>query len=139
MLTDEMKERIDHIFHVNSTSTQILWNDGGTFHWEELPAVVQLSPVSHTLIHDFNEDGLPDILLAGNDHSYDISTGYYDANKGLLLLSKDGMALHRVLAPSESGLVLQGMVESLLYLEGENPLVVAGMNRDSVVIYKVNR
>jgi hypothetical protein len=54
-------------------------------------------------------------------------------------MSEEGMALNRVLAPAESGLVLQGMVESLLYLEGENPLVVAGMNRDSVVIYKVNR
>ncbi len=26
-----------------------------------------------------------DVLLAGNDHTYDISTGYYDANKGIIL------------------------------------------------------
>lgn len=139
MLSDEMKERIDHIFHANTTSTQILWNDGGTFRWEELPTVVQLSAVSKTLVRDFNKDGLPDVLLAGNDHSYDISTGYYDANNGLLLMSEEGEALQRVITSAESGLVLHGMVESLLYLEGENPMVVAGMNRDSVLTYRVNK
>ena len=139
MLTDEMKERIDHIFHTNTTSSMMLWNEGGAFRWEELPKVVQLSAVSETLVRDFNQDGFPDILLAGNDHSYDISTGYYDANKGLLLMSKDGIALNQVITSAESGLVLHGMVESLLYLEGDEDLIVAGMNRDSVLTYKVIR
>ncbi|RLD71979.1 MAG: hypothetical protein DRI98_03540 [Bacteroidetes bacterium] len=139
ILTDDMKARVDHVFQANTTSSQVLWNEGGTFRWEELPMAAQVSPVSLTLVHDFNQDGLPDILLAGNDHTYDISTGYYDANKGLLLMSKEGKALNQMLAPAESGLLFQGMVESLLYLEGEKPLIVAGMNRDSVVTYRVNR
>jgi len=104
-----------------------------------LPKTVQVSALSNTLVRDFNDDGLPDILLAGNDQTYDISTGYYDANKGLLLMSKDGKPLDQVLAPAETGLVLNGMVESLLYLDGEKPEIVAGMNRDSVVTYRVNK
>lgn len=139
MLSDEMKERIDHIFHVNTTSSMILWNENGSFRSEELPRVVQLSAVSETLVRDFNKDGLPDVLLAGNDHSYDISTGYYDANKGLLLMSKDGQALKQLIPSAESGMVLHGMVESLLYLEGDEDVIVAGMNRDSVISYKVIR
>jgi hypothetical protein len=139
MLTDEMKQRIDHIFQVNATSSQILWNEGGTFRWEELPVEAQLSAVTRTLTEDFNNDGLPDLLLAGNDHSYDISTGYYDAIKGLLLVSKDGQALKKLISPAESGLVLHGMVESLLYFKGKEPLIVAGMNRDSVLVYQLNR
>jgi hypothetical protein len=139
MLNDDMMGRVDHIFHANTTSSQVIWNEGGTFRWEELPLAVQVSSVSRTLVRDFNQDGLPDILLAGNDHTYDISTGYYDANKGLLLMSRDGKPLNQVLAPAESGLMFQGMVESLLYLEGEKPLIVAGMNRDSVVTYSVNK
>jgi hypothetical protein len=139
MLTDEMRQRIDHIFHVNTTSSQILWNEGGTFRWEELPLEAQLSAVTRTLTEDFNSDGLPDLLLAGNDHSYDISTGYYDAIKGLLLVSKDGQALRKLISPAESGLVLHGMVESLLYFKGEEPVIVAGMNRDSVLVYQLNR
>ena len=52
MLTDEMKGRIDHIFHTNTTSSQVLWNEGETFRWEELPPVVQVSPVTRTLVRD---------------------------------------------------------------------------------------
>ena len=77
-------------------------------------------------------------MLAGNDHTYDISTGYYDALKGLILMSDGGKPLSRIVNPSESGIVLHGMVESLLLLEGEKPLVVAGMNRDSLLLYSVN-
>ena len=88
---------------------------------------------------DSDSDGYPDILLAGNDHTFDISTGYYDANKGLLYMSGEGKPLNRLLPPSESGIVLHGMVESLLYLDGDLPLIVAGINRDSVVSYSVKK
>ncbi len=139
ILTDEMKGRVDHIFQTNTTSSYVVWNDGETFRWEELPVAVQVSPVSKTIVRDFNNDGFPDVLLAGNDHTYDISTGYYDANKGLVLMSSEGKPLNKLLTPSESGIILHGMVESLLYLEGETPLIIAGMNRDSIITYTVNR
>ena len=54
-------------------------------------------------------------------------------------MSGDGKPLNRVVPPSESGIVLNGMVESLLYLDGESPFIVAGINRDSVLTYTVNR
>ena len=138
ILDDDMRMRIDHLFHVESTSSQLLWNDKGGFRWEKLPEEAQVSPIAKTIVRDFNKDGLPDILLAGNDHTYDISTGYYDALKGLILMSDGGKPLSRIVNPSESGIVLHGMVESLLLLEGEKPLVVAGMNRDSLLLYSVN-
>lgn len=131
--------RVEHKFFTHSTSSYVLWNDEGGLRWEKLPAEAQVSPIKKSIIKDFNADGYPDVLLAGNDHTYDIGTGYYDANKGLLLLSSDGIPLTKVLPPSESGIIFQGMVESLLYLEGENPLIVAGMNRDSVVTYTLNK
>jgi len=40
------------------------------------------------IVNDFNGDGYPDVLVGGNDYSYDVSTGYYDANKGLILMNK---------------------------------------------------
>ncbi len=65
-----------------------------------------------------------------SDHTYDISTGYFDANKGIVLLSKDNRPFIDLLTPSQSGIMLHGMVESLLYLDGETPLIIAGFNRD---------
>jgi hypothetical protein len=131
--------RVDYTFYTNTTSSYILWNQGDHFQWEKLPLPAQVSPIKKTLIKDFNQDGYPDVLLAGNDHSYDIGTGYYDANKGLLLMSSDGKPLNSLIPSSESGIILHGMVESLLYLEGETPLIMAGMNRDSILIYSVNK
>lgn len=131
--------RVEHNFLTNTTSSFILWNDDGGFRWEKLPVEAQLSPIKKSIIRDFNADGYPDVLLAGNDHTYDIGTGYYDAKKGLVLMSENGQALDRLLSPSESGIILNGMVESLLYMEGDVPHIVAGLNRDSLVVYRVNQ
>ncbi len=75
------------------------------------------------------------MILAGNDHTYDISTGYYDANKGIVLLSKDKRPFVDLLTPSQSGMMLHGMVESLLYLDGETPLIIAGFNRGKASVF----
>lgn len=138
ILEEDMRNRIDRVFHVITTSTHLLWNDAGSFRWERVASEAQVSPITKTIVRDFNSDGIPDLLLAGNDHTYDISTGYYDANKGLLLLSDGGEPLCKIVTPAESGIVLHGMVESLLLLEGERPIIVAGMNRDSLLTYSVN-
>lgn len=130
--------RIQKTFYIHTTSSYLLWNENGSFRWEKLPRQAQVAPLKNSIIRDFNGDGYPDALLAGNDHSFDIGTGLYDACKSLLLLSKDGQPLKDVRRPSQTGLVLHGMVESLLYLEGEEPLIVAGINRDSVAVYRVN-
>ena len=131
--------RIEYTFHINTTSSYILWNNGDTFQWEKLLRAAQVSPIKKVIVHDFNNDSYPDVILAGNDHSYDVSTGYYDANKGLVLLSKDNQPLSDLKTSSQSGLLFHGMVESLLYFEGCTPFVVAGFNRGSVKTFSVNQ
>ncbi len=132
ILDTAMMNRIEYTFHVNTTSSYILWNNGDKFEWEKLPESTQVSSIKKTVVCDFNNDTYPDVLLAGNDHTYDISTGYYDANKGIILLSKDNRPLTGLKTPSQSGLMLHGMVESLLYFDGDTPLIIAGFNRDKV-------
>ncbi|MGW8317161.1 MAG: VCBS repeat-containing protein, partial [Bacteroidales bacterium] len=93
ILDSTLMKRVDYIFHVNTASSYILWNENGTFRWEPLPRRAQVAPIKKMVVRDFNGDGLPDVLLGGNDHTYDISTGYYDANKGIIMASKDGKPL----------------------------------------------
>jgi hypothetical protein len=126
----------EKIYSVNTTASHILWNDNGSLVWEILPPAVQSSPVKKILVQDFNRDGHPDLLLAGNDYSYDVSTGYYDANKGIVLLGNADKKF-RVLPPSKSGLVLSGQIESLLFFDGETQWIVAGVNRGEAIVYKV--
>ena len=125
----------EELYFANTASSYIIWNEGKSLKWERLPSATQVAPVKKILVRDFNGDGQPDILLAGNDHSFDVSTGYYAANKVVVLLGKGSRAFE-VLPPSKSGLALNGQVESLLYFEGENPMLVVGVNRDSVRVFK---
>ena len=84
---------------------------------------------------DFNGDSFSDLLVGGNDYGYDISTGYYDANKGLLMLSQGEGQLFETLTPSQSGILLQGQLGTLLNFSQEKPFVVAGFNRKPSVVY----
>jgi hypothetical protein len=136
ILDESIMKRVKLKLKVNTTSSYILWNDKGQFKWEELPKCLQLGPITKTIIRDLNGDDFPDVLLGGNDHTYDVSTGYYDANKGMVLLSGGDKQSFEILTPSKSGILLQGMLESLLYFEGDTSLIVAGFNRSKVAVYE---
>jgi hypothetical protein len=144
ILDETIMKRLELKLHVNTTSSYILWNDKGNFKWEKLPTPLQVSPIRKMIVQDFNGDNWPDVLVAGNDYTYDVSTGYYDANKGMVLLNngsmlKKGKPSFEILTPSQSGMMLQGMVESLLYFKGDTSLVVAGINRAKVAVFKHSR
>jgi hypothetical protein len=136
MLDKEILKRLDFKLHVNTTSSYIIWNENGNLSWEKLPKPVQVAPVKKMIVRDLNGDGYPDVLVAGNDYTYDVSTGYYDANKGIVLINKGNKNAFEVLTPSLTGMLLQGMVESLLYFDGDTSLVVAGINRQKVAVFK---
>jgi enediyne biosynthesis protein E4 len=142
MFDKNILEKLEFKLDVKTTSSYIIWNEKGKFRWELLPTVLQESPVKKEIVADFNGDGYPDVLLGGNDYSYDVSTGNYDALKGIVLLNEgakaeNGKFRFDVLTPSQSGILLQGMLESLLYLKGDTSLVVAGFNRAKVEVYSV--
>jgi len=137
---ESVMKRLEFKLDVNTTSSFILWNEKGKFNLEKLPVQLQTSPAGKMIVQDFNDDGWPDVLIAGNDYTYDLSAGYYDANKGILLLNKGeklekGKTVFQVVEPSESGILLKGMVESLLYFKGDTSLVVAGINRAKTAVF----
>lgn len=141
MLDKNILKRLELKLHVNTTSSYILWNDKGNFQWEELPVSLQISPISNIVVEDLNGDSYPDVLLGGNDYTYEVGTGYFDANKGIVLLNagtklEKGKPSFNILGPSQSGILLQGMVESLLYFKGDPSIVVAGINRSETTVFE---
>ncbi|NNF35588.1 MAG: hypothetical protein HKN68_15890, partial [Saprospiraceae bacterium] len=129
-------EEKSNFFLINTTSSYLIWNDNGSFDFQELTDGLQISPITKTIVHDFNNDKYPDIIVGGNDYSYDISTGYYDANKGFVMLSNGAKQDFAILTPSESGLLLQGQIGSLQYFEKDS-LIIAGFNRDKTSVFQL--
>jgi len=54
---------------------------------EPLPRLAQTAPARSIRAADFNEDGLEDLLIVGNDYGEQVETGRMDAGNGVLLLN----------------------------------------------------
>ena len=101
-----------------------------------LPREAQYSPINAILSGDYNNDGKPDMILAGNFFGTRIKFGEYDANKGLLLTG-NGKGKFEVITDLESGLHIRGEVRDLteIRLASRKNILVFALNNDSVKLY----
>jgi enediyne biosynthesis protein E4 len=139
MIDESTAERLAFRLRVNTTSSYFIRNTKGVLSFEKLPQAVQVAPLTAMTVCDVNHDGYPDVIAGGNDYGWDVSTGYMDANKGLLLLNrqKDGKGgpAFEVVPTSVSGLFMPGMVQSLFSLNQNGLKVVAGINRSEARVF----
>ena len=122
--------------YANFTKSVILWNQKGKLIMQELPTVLQNTPLTRTLFFDFDRDGVKELLVTGNDHSFDVSTGNYDAGRGMILSSSKDRKLD-VLPPSVTGLSIMGQVRSLSMVHIPEPVLLVGVNRKPTVAYRL--
>lgn len=80
---------------------------------------------------DVNEDGFPDLLLAGNQTHGRVRTGNIDANYGQVFVN-DRKGGFTYMPQSQSGLFLRGNVRSLLVVNNQ---LMAGINSEKVQVY----
>ncbi|MBO0933853.1 VCBS repeat-containing protein [Fibrella aquatilis] len=125
--------------HTNLTAstfeTSIIENlGGGRFKRRALPAEAQFSATFGILADDFTGDGLPDLLLTGNNHAGEVLYGWADASLGVLLAG-DGRGHFRAVSPPHSGLFLANDHRSLAQLRTNRgrAVVLAAANADSLV------
>jgi enediyne biosynthesis protein E4 len=124
-------------------ATSVALNDGhGAFQLRALPSEAQVSTVDASLIDDFDGDGRPDVLLAGNDYGVPPLFGRYDASYGLVLRGAGGMGpgqpLFEPIGLTASGLVLEGQVrhiKALRWARGGR-LIVAARNDDKLQVLR---
>ncbi|MEY3051962.1 MAG: hypothetical protein RLY31_1747 [Bacteroidota bacterium] len=117
----------------NTAASYILWNRTSGWEWEKLPVSAQLAPLTDILAADWDGDGRQDLLLVGNDHSFDVSTGYYDANRGTCLLNR-GKGKWQALTAGESGLGFRGQASALAYFPETGRLFIS-FNRGKLRAY----
>ncbi len=113
-------------------------NTGSKFEKHILPQEAQFAPVHAIEILDYNRDGKPDFILAGNQSANCVKIGVIDANYGQLF-EGDGKGNFKYIPQPESGLSITGDVKSLKFMtvRGRRYLL-AGINNIGVVTYRMN-
>jgi hypothetical protein len=105
----------------------------GTFKKHELPFEAQVSPMMSIEVSDYNADGFPDVLLAGNNYEISTQLGRLDASHGVLLLN-DGSANFAV---SKQFPAISGAARDIQKIcVGNMEYVIITRNNDSPVILK---
>ncbi len=121
-----------------STLATCWWeNQNGRFVCHNLPIQAQVSPVNGILVDDFNHDGHPDILLAGNKYGMEVETGRCDAGIGALFLG-DGKGGFAWADNRESGFYAGREARDLALLRsaGGKRLVVVANNNDKPQVFQ---
>lgn len=126
------KKDLDAALNLKAYSLETCWweNKGGKFIRHTLPRSVQAAPIQGILVHDFNQDGKLDLMLAGNKNGFEVETGPCDAGTGALLLG-DGTGAFTRLDNTQSGFWGRGSVRDLSLLRapsGKIKIVVANNN-----------
>lgn len=135
-------QKLDAALHLEATEfrSMLLVNDGsGKYTASPLPSRAQIAPVNGAVVLNANNDGIPDLLVAGNMYGAEVETPRYDAGVGLLLRGT-GNADFTPLAPYQSGFSVPYDVKDVkaLYMGPQlGTVVLLAVNNQSLVVYRV--
>ncbi len=116
----------------------ILENDGGQLKVRKLPIEAQFSTLLTADVHDFNGDGIKDLIIAGNKFDVEIETTAADASPGYILLGKGNLEFE-ALHPSESGLMIPYNVKDLEGIEVNGSMhFLIGINDGKLGVLSTN-
>lgn len=116
-------------------STVAINEGNGTFNVQALPMQAQLSVVSDIYLHDFNNDGLDDILLGGNDFGFTPQFSRQDACNGTLLVNNGNGDFS---FEDNTGIHLKGALKQFqqITFQGESYLICL-LNDEKPKVYKI--
>ena len=105
----------------------------------ELPPYAQISMLNGMVATDLNNNGIADIILAGNFYPLRVQQGPLDAGIGLVLKG-NGKGLFEPLLYAETGLNITGDVRNLVSLKTANGLLIIAVKNNGPVqvLRKIN-
>ena len=125
---------------VNYSNSCIAWNEGnGKFSVQPLPLLTQLSSINAVLAKDVDNDGKPDLIMAGNEFNFIPQFGRLDAGYGTVLLNK-GNRQWQILMQKQSGIFVRGIIRDIQWVTTRNGKAVLFLqNNDTPVLYRLNK
>ncbi|MBJ6369594.1 FG-GAP repeat domain-containing protein [Snuella sedimenti] len=143
-INEILGEGINYGLHLKAEtfSSIMVINHNGTFEKKTLPIHAQFSTIQGVVTGDFTNDGVLDILIAGNQFDNEIETSRADASCGLVLEGKqDGT--FKAISPQVSGFFVPYNVKDCkpIKLGKENSKlgILVATNNDTLRIYTNNR
>ncbi len=120
-------------------SSVILENRDGKLIMHRLPNEAQFSAAMAFVVKDFDQDGIKDILLAGNKFDSEVETTPADASPGVFLKGK-GNFEYQALKPLESGFFVPYNVKDMQLIKvGNKEVVLVSSNDDALRVFEVTR
>jgi hypothetical protein len=115
----------------------VMMNSGkGSFTLTPLPVEAQFSPVYSVISNDFDKDGIPDLLLGGNQYRAKPEGGIYDGSYGLFLKGT-GDGKFSSVSPLASGISAKGEIRDIKILTTNgNRIIAVARNNDKLEFYK---
>lgn len=113
------KEKIANALNlkIQTLASGYLENQGkGIFQFKPFENLAQASVTNSIIIRDFNKDGRPDIITAGNFYDMEAETIRLDAGIGCYL-EGDGTGDFRLLPTTESGLFVDGDIRNVAEIQ----------------------
>ena len=123
---------------VNHLASAVFINQGGKFILKKLPTAAQVAPVYAIRVLDVQNDGVPDLVLVGNDYGQQVETGRLDASNGLIL-ENDGHGNLQPVPALASGFWANKEARDVQVLRGgggKKMLVVAN-NNDKLQVFQL--
>ena len=115
----------------------VMMNDGnGSFKIVPLPSEAQFYPVYAIDADDYDNDGICDIILGGNQYRAKPQTGIYAAGYGLFLKGNN-KGNWQAFSPTVSGFYTRGEIRDLIQLKiGKDRIIAVARNNDYLQFYK---
>ncbi len=124
---------------VTTFETAIYFNEGkANFVKQPIPRAAQISSTNVILVEDVNQDGLKDLVFAGNEFHLNTRLGKKDASLGILLRQNSARQFE-VLTPIHSGLNLTGMIRQAVIISHQQSRVFLFASNNGILQHYVIR
>jgi hypothetical protein len=135
---DEKLAKADRFAATEFRSGVFLSQTDGTYHFEPLPRIAQISPLQGMVTGDFNGDGHADIYAVQNSYAPITPVGRFDGGLSQLLLG-DGHGHFTPITPKASGLVVSADAKALVALDLDQngwPDFFASRNNNTALAFR---